>query len=169
MHRNRCIVSDVNGIELYVLGRRLMKIGEAAMPAAGFRRLPTSVQLVLVDIGDHPDTSISGVVARTGLPQSAVSEAVARLARFGALSTSTDPADRRRTLVRVAADVRGRRKRAPADPVDGPLAEALGASDAAEVADVVAMLTDLARRFDAQADRSRSKDRAATPPDGKGK
>jgi DNA-binding MarR family transcriptional regulator len=157
----------VNGIELYILGRRLMKLGEAAMPAAGFRRLPTSVQLVLVDIGDHPNTSISGVVSRIGLPQSAVSEAVARLAKAGVLITSTDPVDRRRTLVRVKAEVRARKDRAPAEPIDGPLAEALGESDAADVTDVVEMLTDLARRFDVQANRTSNKDGAAMPPDGK--
>lgn len=137
----------------------MMKLGEAAMPAAGFRRLPTSVQLVLVDIGDHPNTSISGVVSRTGLPQSAVSEAVAQLAKAGVLATHTDPADRRRTLVRVKAEVRKRKKRAPAEPIDGPLADALGAADSAAVADVVAMLTDLARRFDAQVDTSSDKAR----------
>jgi DNA-binding MarR family transcriptional regulator len=159
----------VNGIELYILGRRLMKLGEAAMPTAGFRRLPSSVQLVFVDIGDHPDTSISGVVARTGLPQSAVSEAVARLAKAGALQTSTDPADRRRTLVRVPREVRGRKNRAPAEPIDTPLAEALGVRDAAEIADVVATLTDLAQRLEARATKSPTKDSAASPPTEKGK
>jgi DNA-binding MarR family transcriptional regulator len=157
----------MNGIELYVLGRRLMKLGEAAMPAAGFRRLPSSVQLVLVDIGDHPNSSISGVVGRTGLPQSAVSEAVARLVKAGVVTASTDPDDRRRTLVRVKAAVLARKNRAPAEPIDGPLAQALGLGDPAAVADVVAMLADLADRLDAQAHGSSNQKMAAVPPDGK--
>lgn len=144
-----------------------MKLGETAMPAAGFRRLPSSVQLVLVDIGDHPDTSVSGVVRRTGLPQSAVSEAVARLAKAGVITTATDPADRRRTLARVKAEVRARKDRAPAEPIDEPLAAALGLNDTAEVADVVQVLADLARRFDARANEGSNEERAATPPDGK--
>jgi DNA-binding MarR family transcriptional regulator len=141
----------VNGIELYVLGRRLMKLGEEAMPGAGFRRLPSSVQTVLLDISEHPDSSISQIVARTGFPQSLVSAAVAQLRDRGVLRTAVDQADRRRTLVRLSADVPARMARAPASPVDPVLAEALAIDDPAELASVVAMLTALADRFTAAA------------------
>jgi DNA-binding MarR family transcriptional regulator len=87
----------VNGFDLYVLGRRLMRLGQDATPRAGIHRLPTSVQLVLVDVGDHPGSSVSEVVARTGLPQSLVSAAIARLREGGALTTEIDPNHRRRT------------------------------------------------------------------------
>ncbi|HEY7262318.1 MAG TPA: helix-turn-helix domain-containing protein [Trebonia sp.] len=141
----------MNGIELYVFGRRLMKLGEEAMPRAGFRRLPSSVQTVLVDISEHPDSSISQIVARTGFPQSLVSAAVAQLRDRGVLRTAVDQADRRRTLVRLSADVPARMARAPANPVDPVLAEALGIDDPAELANVVSMLTALADRFTAAA------------------
>lgn len=159
----------MNGIELYILGRRLMKLGESAMPTAGFRRLPTTVQLVMVDIGDHPDTSISGIVTRTGLPQSAVSEAVARLVKAGVVATRTNPADRRATLARVKAEVRARKNRAPAEIIDGPLADALGLDDPADVADVVQMLAELARQLDARANATSNTSSAAPPRDGEEK
>lgn len=151
LHQFRCIISDVNGIELYVLGRRLMKLGEEAMPRAGFRRLPSSMQTVLVDISEHPDSSISQIVARTGFPQSLVSAAVAQLRDRGVLQTAVDPADRRRTLVRLSADIPARMQRAPADPVEPVLAGALGIDDPAELANVASMLTALADRFTAAA------------------
>lgn len=138
----------MNGIELYVLGRRLMKLGEAAMPRAGFRQLPASVQLVLVDLSDHPDSSITQIVGRTGLPQSAVSDAVARLKRARVLTTRTDPADGRRTLVRPAADLKQRAAQAPAEDIDSHIGNALGRTDPAEIAAVIETLADLARRFD---------------------
>jgi DNA-binding MarR family transcriptional regulator len=75
-------------------------------------RLPVSVQLALTDISEHPDSTISETVRRTGFPQSLVSSAVARLAQGGVLTTRTDPVDRRRTLVRLAADVPARAARA---------------------------------------------------------
>jgi DNA-binding MarR family transcriptional regulator len=92
----------MNGPELFRLGRRLMKLGVHATPDAGFRDLPTGVRIVLVDVYEHPDATIGQIVERTGLPQSIVSGAVARLRESGALLTTTDPADRRRTLVRPA-------------------------------------------------------------------
>jgi DNA-binding MarR family transcriptional regulator len=141
----------VNGIELYVLGRRLMKLGEEAMPRAGFRRLPSSVQTVLLDISEHPDSSISQIVARTGFPQSLVSAAVAQLRDRGVLRTAVDQADRRRTLVRLSADIPARMARAPANSVEPVLAEALGIDDPAELASVVSMLAALADRFTAAA------------------
>ncbi|HZC41510.1 MAG TPA: helix-turn-helix domain-containing protein [Streptosporangiaceae bacterium] len=143
----------MNGIELYILGRRLMKLGQEAMPRAGFRRLPSSVQTILIDISEHPDSSISQIVARTGFPQSLVSAAVARLRDGGALQTAVDPADRRRTLVRMSADIPARMAQAPADPVGPVLAAALGIDEPAELAEVVSMLTVLAERFAAAAQR----------------
>lgn len=124
-----------------------MKLGEEAMPRAGFGRLPSSVQMILLDISEYPGSSISQIVARTGFPQSLVSMAVARLRDGGALQTAVDPADRRRTLVRLSADIPARMARAPADSVEPVLAEALGIDDPAELADLVSTLTALADRF----------------------
>jgi DNA-binding MarR family transcriptional regulator len=79
-----------------------MKLGVHATPAGGFRDLPTGVRIVLVDVYEHPDATVGQIVERTGLPQSLVSSAVARLRDDGIVVTATDPADRRRTLVSPA-------------------------------------------------------------------
>jgi DNA-binding MarR family transcriptional regulator len=148
LHQYRCIIFDVNGFDLYVLGRRLMRLGQEATPRAGIHRLPTSVQLVLVDVGDHPGTSVSQIVTRTGLPQSQVSAAINRLREGGALVTDTDPRDRRRTLVRPSPTIRKRRDQVPTTPLEDVLGPALGVEDPDEIAHVVELLTELAARFE---------------------
>jgi hypothetical protein len=40
----------MNGLELFLLGRRLMKPGEDAIPPSGFQRLAASVRPVLVEL-----------------------------------------------------------------------------------------------------------------------
>jgi DNA-binding MarR family transcriptional regulator len=106
------------------------------------------VQLVLVDVGDHPGTSVSEVVTRTGLPQSLVSAAVARLREGGALLTETDPDDRRRTLVHPSPALASRTAQVPTTPLEDVLGPALGLTDQQEIARVVELLTELAARFE---------------------
>lgn len=99
---------SVNGVELFLLGRALMKIGEEAMPTEGIGDQPTSMRTVLIVVSDlraHPDTTVGEIAARTGLPQSAVSAAIARLRTAGAVTTATDPRDRRRTIIREAPEI----------------------------------------------------------------
>jgi DNA-binding MarR family transcriptional regulator len=116
----------VNGLELFLLGRKLMKLGEDAIPPSGFRTMPTSVRSVLLDIYEHPGSSVSEITARTGFPQSHVSASVARLRQAGGLITTTDPADRRRTLVAPNPDVQRHLPSMPWVPVDQALATAIG-------------------------------------------
>jgi DNA-binding MarR family transcriptional regulator len=139
----------MNGVDLYVLARRLLKLGEAAIPGAGIHRLPTSIQLVLMDVSEHPDSSISEIVDRVGFPQSLVSGAVKRLELGGALVTRIDPRDRRRTLVRVAPDVRAKARKVEGRPLTDVVGEVLGTDDPSEIDDVLDMLTRLAERFEA--------------------
>lgn len=135
----------MNGFELFLLGRKLTKIGEEAIPrVAGFHRLPSSVRSVLIDVLEHPNTSISEITARTGFPQSQVSWSVTKLREGGALETAVDREDRRRTLVRPA---RRRAEHRAAAPIDAPLAAALGTDDQGEVGEVVALLEGLAARL----------------------
>lgn len=129
-------------MELYLLGRKLMKLGEEALPPTRFRQLPGSVRSVLMDIFEHPGTSVTEITARTGFPQSAVSAAVSRLREAGGVVTVTDPADRRRTLVSPNPEVRRRIPALPWVPVDEVLAQAVGPDGAAEA---VAALELLAR------------------------
>jgi SAM-dependent methyltransferase/DNA-binding MarR family transcriptional regulator len=138
----------VNGLELFLLGRRLMKIGEEAISSAGFEPLPISVRSVLVDVFEHPDTSIGEITSRTGFPQSHVSASVAKLTRGGALEATVDPRDRRRTLVKPSPEIRRRAaEELSAAPVDGAVGRALGRDNAEEVERVVALLEQLAERL----------------------
>ncbi len=125
-------MTDVYASELFLLGRKLMKLGEEAIPPStrvqGAGEVPTSVRLVMADIGYHPGSSVGDITERTGFPQSLVSLAVAKLRDFGAVVTEPDPADRRRTLVRpVEAVVRKGGTQHSAVPVDETIAKAIGA------------------------------------------
>jgi DNA-binding MarR family transcriptional regulator len=130
----------VNGLELFLLGRRLMKIGEEAIERAGFHDLPTSVRTILTDVFEHQDTSIGEITARTGFPQSHVSASVARLRDGGVLVTAVDLKDRRRTLVRTASEVPRQAANLASAPIDDALRIALAARDPGEVARVLAAL-----------------------------
>ena len=112
-----------------------------AVPAEDLGRFTISVRSVLIDAIEHPDSAIGGIAERTGFPQSHVSSSVAALRDGGALVTSRDPADRRRTLVRAAPDIEWRAAARLADaPVDDAVAAAIDADDPRVVSEVVAML-----------------------------
>jgi hypothetical protein len=135
----------MNGLELFLLGRRLMKLGEGALPSSGFQQVPASVRSVLVDVYEHPGSSVSEITTRTGFPQSHVSASVTRLRESGALITSTDPADRRRTLVSPNPEVLRGLPSPSWEPVDAMLARAIGTGDPGQAAEAVAALELLAR------------------------
>ncbi|MDR8413979.1 MarR family transcriptional regulator [Nonomuraea sp. 3-1Str] len=143
----------MNAVDLFLLGRTLMKIGEEAMPTEGIGPQTTSVRTVLIvvsDVRSHPDTSVGEIVARTGLPQSAVSASVARLREAGAVVTEPDPRDRRRTVIRHAPQLSDRVAEVRAAPIEPALALALGGAEPAghtEVTEVTALLEALAARL----------------------
>ena len=93
----------MNALDLIMLGRQLTKIGEEVLRGSAAQAMPTGPSLVLRDVFAHPDSPIGDIAGRTGLPQSYVSESVARLRDQGIAETVADPADGRRTLVRVSA------------------------------------------------------------------
>lgn len=124
----------MNGVELFLLGRTLMKIGESAIPTDGLPEYSTSVRtvvIVLSDIVEHPDSAVGEIAARTGFPQSAVSGAVARLRDAGSVLTVTDPADRRRLLVRKNPVASERVRELAATSIDDALATVVGDEAAA--------------------------------------
>ncbi|MFI2762010.1 MarR family winged helix-turn-helix transcriptional regulator [Streptomyces echinatus] len=144
----------MNGVELFLLGRTLMKIGEQAMPQveAGTPGSTRSLLVVLGDLVSHPGTTVGEIATRTGLPQSQVSTAVARLEQAGSVDTEPDPADRRRRLIRPAAQPSARVAEVRAATVDDALTAALAgpdgtAPDAAVVHEVTQALGLLARRL----------------------
>jgi DNA-binding MarR family transcriptional regulator len=132
----------MDALELIQLGRQLTRIGEEAMRGSRRQALPNGPSLVLRDVFAHPDSSISQIVERTGLPQSYVSESVASLTKEGMLETRPDPDDKRRKLVRMSPDHRRTVARKAAAPIDRTLAGALGdrAGDLEEVAGLLERL-----------------------------
>jgi DNA-binding MarR family transcriptional regulator len=130
-----------------------MKIAEEALPKPP-TGVPTSVRSIMIDVGEHPGTSIGEIAERTGFPQSHVSASVARLRELGALSTEVDPQDRRRTLTRVTPEVRQRARRASV-PVDAELAGALNDPDPEELDAVIEALDGLSARLMPNAPRRR--------------
>lgn len=108
--------------------------------------MPNGPSLVLRDVFAHPGSSISDITGRTGLPQSYVSESVARLRDQGIVETAADPADGRRTLVRVSA---GHPRTVAAKGMasaDAALAEALGEPEGG-AAEIIGTLERLATRL----------------------
>lgn len=143
-------------VQLFLLGRTLMKVGEEALPelpgAADSHRVGTRAALVVLsDLLGHPDTSVSAVAARTGLPQSQVSGAVARLREAGSVVTSPDPADGRRQLIRRAPDVSERVAEVRASRIDDALIAALGTADPDRLREVTDALDVLARHLTPEA------------------
>jgi DNA-binding MarR family transcriptional regulator len=140
----------VNGVDLFLLGRALMKIGEDALPeppggAAKYAGSARMVLIVATDIAGHPETAVGEIAARTGLPQSQVSTAIARLKEAGTVITTTDPADRRRALVSQAADVSDQLAEVRATSVEPALTKALGTDDPARVTELSRTLEQLVR------------------------
>jgi DNA-binding MarR family transcriptional regulator len=149
----------VDALDLYLLGRRLTKLGEAALEGPDAQRLPPAVALVLSDVMTHPESSISEITARTGFPQSYVSKSVHRLRQAGAAETVADPRDGRRTLVRPAASVGRRIADRAKTPLNDVLADAIDTSDAASVAEIQTALEVLVQRLVPQGARKRSASR----------
>jgi DNA-binding MarR family transcriptional regulator len=137
----------VNALDLIMLGRRLTKIGEQAMRGSDALTMPTGARLVISDVFAHPDSSIREITARTGLQQSHVSVAVAELRKQEILETEIDPADRRRTVVRVSGAHPRRVVAAGAVSVDRALAAELHEHDRHALGAIVDQLDELARRL----------------------
>jgi DNA-binding MarR family transcriptional regulator len=135
----------MNALDLIMLGRQLTKIGEEVLRGSKAQAMPTGPSLVLRDVFAHPDSSITDVTARAGLPQSYVSESVARLRDQGIVETSADPADGRRTLVHVTAEHPRTVAAKGSVPVDAALAAALG--HPADAGEIIATLAALAERL----------------------
>ncbi|MEV7405242.1 helix-turn-helix domain-containing protein [Streptomyces sp. NPDC091267] len=143
-------------VQLFLLGRTLMKIGEEALPdprpsAHAHQGGTRAALVVLSDLLAHPDTSVSAIAVRTGLPQSQVSGAVARLKETGSVVTAPDPADGRRQLIRRAPEVSERVAEVRAARIDGALAAALGTDDPQQLLAVTEALDVLARHLTPEA------------------
>jgi DNA-binding MarR family transcriptional regulator len=137
--------AELTAGELIMLGRQLTRIGTEAMRGQGGSQGPAGQGMVAADVFAHPATSVGEIADRTGLRQGYVSETVARLRERGVVETSTDPADGRRTLVRLAPGHPAAVARAAATGVSQALARALGDPDPGTLAQITATLTALAK------------------------
>jgi len=146
----------MDALDLIILGRQLARIGERAMrqdgpddsgPGAFGAALPVGALIVMRDVLTHPGSSISDITARTGLPQSHVSESVNKLRVKGIAEINADPADRRRTLVRLTATSEDQVVRHSARNADELLRGALGEGPGDSTDQIIAMLTDLPGRL----------------------
>ncbi|WP_245667943.1 MarR family transcriptional regulator [Actinomadura macra] len=97
------------------------------------------------DIVAHPDSAVGEIAERTGLPQSQVSTAVARLREAGSVVTAPDPGDRRRSLVRRADETSERVAEVRATSIDAALTTALDGPE--HLAEVTAALEILVRHL----------------------
>ncbi|EFC86623.1 MarR family transcriptional regulator [Parafrankia sp. EUN1f] len=138
----------MDGFELFLLGRRLMKIGEQAIPEIGVLRLSGPTRAIVFDVFENPGSSISDITARVQFPQSQVSACVARLRQAGVVETDSDPQDRRRTLVRPTAEAKRRAHNRPAAVIDDALAKAMRSADSAAIERLKEMLEAVARLLD---------------------
>jgi DNA-binding MarR family transcriptional regulator len=92
----------MKALELYQVGRWMAKVAEEAMRPRDLPVTPPGARLIMSDVYEAPGSAIGEIAARTALPQSFVSEVVATMREKGVFETNPDPADRRRTLVRVS-------------------------------------------------------------------
>jgi SAM-dependent methyltransferase len=136
----------MDGFQLFDLGRKLMQIGEDAIPdPTGIRRLPIGVRQVMTDVFEHPGTSAAGIADRTGFPPSHVATSLVALCNAGALQTVDDPDRPGRTALRPVP------RHGPADraaaQVDDRLAAAAGLQDPEQIKELVGALETLVRRL----------------------
>ncbi len=135
----------MEALELIQLGRRLVRIGEQVLRSTGGGPAPPlGPSLVFQDVFGHPGSSVTDITARTGLPQSYVSESVARLRDQGLVVTEVDPADRRRTLVRASPEHLRRVARKGSASVNAALAEAFGEDDPGRAELLIGCLSEMA-------------------------
>jgi DNA-binding MarR family transcriptional regulator len=125
MYLCRCSLGGMDGVRLHRLGKRLIDLSRTVTTDSGDPSLTACEVAVLEDVFKHPNSPVSDIHARTGFAQSHVSVSVARLAEGGLVHTAQDPADRRRTLVRLADPARRAIMRRATRPADDAIAAAV--------------------------------------------
>src|SRR4051794_2820650 len=91
----------MDGVQLHRLGKRLIDLARVVTTKAGDTSLTPGEVAVLRTVLRYPDSTVSELQVRTGFVQSHISTSVARLRERGLIETAIDPADRRRTRVRL--------------------------------------------------------------------
>lgn len=92
--------------QLHKLARALRDVALDATSDPSEGRPSAAEALVAMDVFEHAPTTVSEIVARTGVVQSQVSGIVAALHAGGVLEREPDPEDGRRTRLSVPASSR---------------------------------------------------------------
>src|SRR3569833_572042 len=139
IHLHRYNLYAMDGVRLHRLGKRLIDLSREVTTSAGDASLTPAEIAVIEDLLKNPGSPVSEIKARTGFAQRLVSESVARLKERGLAETSPDPADRRRTRVRLSEVARQAVLARAGRPADEVIAQAVP-----EPERVTALLTELA-------------------------
>jgi DNA-binding MarR family transcriptional regulator len=132
----------VDSGQLHRLGRRLIELSRAATSDSGDQALTPAEAAIVEDVMKNPGASVTDISQRTGFVQSHISASVARLRERKIVETAPDPADGRRTMVRVTrAAMRAIIRRAQR-PIDDTIKTAV--ADAHTARRVTALLGELA-------------------------
>lgn len=142
MYLSRCSLFDVDGVQLYRLGKRLVDLSREVTTGAAPSPLTPAEVTLLEHALRHPDSTVRDLQAASGLAQSHVSTTVARLRDRGLVQTSSNPDDRRTTVVRLTPKARAAIRRRATTDATAALHAATGSAAAARRAE--ALLTELA-------------------------
>ncbi|MCZ1006923.1 MarR family winged helix-turn-helix transcriptional regulator [Streptomyces lydicus] len=131
----------MNLAELHHLGRRLTAAATSAMKGASDLGSTELLVLECLDItGPQP---VGAIAQRTGFAQSRVSTVVAALHKRGLVELGTDPADRRRTVAKIAEHARTQAKEARSREAEPTLRQMLPGLSDAELNAVISALRTL--------------------------
>ncbi|UKY48951.1 MarR family winged helix-turn-helix transcriptional regulator [Streptomyces inhibens] len=131
----------MNLAELHRLGRRLTAAAASAMKGASD---PGSTELLVLEClftaGPQP---VGAIAQHTGFAQSRVSTVVAALHKRGLVELGTDPADRRRTVAKIAEHARTQARQARSRDAEPTLRQMLPGLPDAELDAMIAALRTL--------------------------
>jgi len=145
------MVPAVDAGRLHKLARVLREVALDATSDPAEGRPSAAEALVAIDLFEHSPTTVSEIVARTGVAQSQVSMIAAGLHDGGVLARKRDPSDGRRMLLTVPARARKssgteRGRRGITDALGAYLAVHGQSCSPGELAGVVKLLDELATR-----------------------
>ena len=145
------MVAPVDAGRLHKLARVLREVALDATSDPADGRPSAAEALVAMDIFEHSPTTVSEIVARTGVAQSQVSMIAAGLHDGGVVARKRDPSDGRRMLLTVPARARtsfgtNRGRRGITHALGAYLAGHGQSCGPGELAGVVRLLDELATR-----------------------
>jgi len=136
----------VDGVELFLLGQKLVGIAQQALPERStLRRLTPAARLVLADVSQRITATTEAIAGRTGLTIEQVSTLAAQLAAEGLVTVAADAGAQQRLTVDPRRSLQG----LEAASIDEALGAALGTRDEAAVGELAGLLDSVARRLNA--------------------